>query len=96
MKLKDNFLIGVLVGIIGPSLVMYFFYLSNFKDEAFLTFLTTSVTKGLLSPLLSLCALINLGTFYLFLQFNHLYAARGVILSTFIYGFFIIILKFIL
>lgn len=96
MKLKDNLFIGALSGIAGPSLVMYIFYLSNFHNESFLFFLTSAVTKGLMSPLLSLCALINLGTFYLFLQFNYLYSARGVILSTFIYGFVIILLKFLL
>ena len=96
MKLKDHILLGTSAGIIGPSLVMFGFYLSNFRNEPFFEFLITAVTQGLLSPLLSLCALINLGSFYLFLQFNFLYSARGVILSTFIYGVIIILLKFIL
>ncbi len=96
MQLKDKVIFGVIPGILGPTIVMYLFYLANFKHEAFLDFMETSVTNGLLSPLLSLCALINLGTFYLFLQFNKLYAARGVILSTFIYGTLIIVLKFLL
>jgi hypothetical protein len=96
MKIKDTVIIGALAGITGPSLVMFIFYLTNFRSDPFLSFLSSAVSSGLLSPLLSLCALINLGSFYLFLQFNRLYSARGVILSTFIYGLIIVILKFIL
>jgi hypothetical protein len=51
--------------------------------------------ENLLSPLLSLCAIINLGVFFMFIRINHLHSARGVILSTFIYGVTIVALKFI-
>jgi hypothetical protein len=96
MKLKDHLILGIIAGLLGPSLGILGFYLVNFSSEGFLAFLILSVEGKLLSPLLSLCAVINLGVFYLFLHFNYLYAARGVILSTLIYGVCIVVLKFVL
>ncbi len=96
MKLKDSMIIGVIAGLLGPTLGILIFYFSNFSDQAFGDFLHVSVSQKLLSPLLSLCAIINLGIFYLFLQFDYLYTARGIILSTLIYGLTIVVLKFVL
>ena len=96
MKIKDSVVIGTIVGIICPALGILIFYLLNFNDQPLMDFLSESITNKLLSPLLSLCAILNLGIFYLFLQRNKLYSARGVIFSTIIYGLTIVILKFVI
>jgi len=54
-----------------------------------------AAAQNLLSPLLSLCAVINLGVFFLFIKINYLQTARGIILSTFLYGLLIVGLKFV-
>ncbi len=95
MTLKDKLIIGILAGLIGPVLGVIGFYIVNFSHSPFLDFFKMAAEKNLLSPLLSLCAILNLGVFFLFIRANKLYCARGVILSTFIYGVIIISLKFV-
>ncbi|MFN5024600.1 MAG: hypothetical protein ACK4Y6_05000, partial [Bacteroidota bacterium] len=81
MSKFDKLYIGIITGILAPLAGVVIFYAINFSGEPMLEFLTASIKNKLLSPLLSLCAVINLGLFYLYLQFNYLYSARGVILS---------------
>jgi hypothetical protein len=95
IRLKDNIFIGVLFGLIGPIIGVVGFYLYNFSNSAFLDFFKMAARQNLLSPLLSLCAVINLGIFYLFIQRDYLYIGRGVIFSTFVYGLIIVAFKFI-
>ncbi len=93
-KIKDHILIGILLGLIGPLAGAYAFYLFEFSETNFIEFMDMAVSKKLLSPLLSLCAVINLGVFYLFLNAEKYYIARGIILSTLIYGLVIVLFKF--
>ncbi|OYU95097.1 MAG: hypothetical protein CFE21_12385 [Bacteroidetes bacterium B1(2017)] len=96
INLKDNLVIGFLSGLIGPSIGIIGFYLVNFGSDSVDAFLDASIKGKLMSPLLSLCCVINLGIFYLYIQFDKYLSARGVILSTFLYGFIIVLLKFFL
>ena len=73
--------------------IIIFFY-SKFSESNLSEFLTISIQEKMLSPLLSLCAVINLAVFYLFIHFYKLQTAKGVILATFIYGLAIVLLKF--
>lgn len=93
-KLSDNMLLGFFIGLAGPCITMLIFYFLNFPDQPLMEFLSFSVKDKLLSPLLSLCAVVNLGSFFLFINFDKYYTARGIILSTFVYGLAIVILKF--
>jgi hypothetical protein len=95
MKLKDSLILGILAGLIGPVVGVLVFYFVNFSNSEFSSFFRMAAAQNLLSPLLSLCAVINLGVFFLFIRVNHLYSARGIIISTFLYGLIIIGLKFV-
>lgn len=95
MKLKDSILLGIPVGLIGPVIGVLVFYFVNFSTSNFSNFFRMAAAQNLLSPLLSLCALINLGVFFLFIKINYLQTARGIILSTFLYGLVIVGLKFV-
>lgn len=88
-------MVGIPAGTIAPVLGVLTFYLANFRHSDFLVFAELAVRQNLLSPLLSLCAVINLGVFFLFVRINHLHSARGIILATFIYGIIIVGLKFV-
>ncbi|MCX6187790.1 MAG: hypothetical protein NTU43_12500 [Bacteroidetes bacterium] len=90
----DKFWLGSLFGLIAPSIGILLFYLTNYSLQDMSSFLELAVKEKMLSPLLSLCVVINLGVFYLFIHFEKYYSARGVIFSTFIYGLAIVILKF--
>jgi hypothetical protein len=96
INLKDNLIIGILIGLLSPSIGILLFYYFNFQTTELRDFLDLSVKEKILSPLLSLCCVINLGVFYLFIQFDKYLSARGIILSTFLYGFVIVLLKFFL
>ncbi|MFN9518509.1 MAG: hypothetical protein ACK574_02120 [Bacteroidota bacterium] len=96
MSKFDKLYIGIITGILAPLAGVVIFYAINFSGEPMLEFLTASIKNKLLSPLLSLCAVINLGLFYLYLQFNYLYSARGVILSTLLLGLAIVVVKFVI
>lgn len=96
MKIIDSIWIGIIAGILAPSLGIYFFFLTNYSEQSLQQFINITIEGKILSPLLSLYAVINLGVFYLFLQFDKLYSARGVIFSTIVYGVLIVIFKFIL
>ncbi len=96
MKIKDSVWLGIIFGLIAPSIGIVIFYLINFKEESLLEFVSVTIEGKILSPLLSLCAVINLGIFYLFLHFDKLYIARGVILATMIYGIVIVVSKFVM
>ncbi len=95
MRLKDNTGLGMLAGMLGPIIGILIFYVVNFRHSAITQFFAMAARENLLSPLLSLCAILNLGIFFLFIRINHLHSARGVILSTFIYGVTIVALKFV-
>ena len=95
MKIKDSIWIGMIAGILVPSLGIYIFSITNYSELTFQQFINITIEGKILSPLLSLYAVINLGVFYLFLHFDKLYSARGVIFSTIFYGVLIVILKFI-
>jgi hypothetical protein len=96
MKIKDALWIGLFVGLLGPGLGILVFYMISFSGESIAGFINLAVTQKILSPLLSLCAIINLAAFYLFLQYDHYLTARGIILATLLYGVAIVVLKFIL
>jgi hypothetical protein len=95
MKLKDSLFLGIPAGLVGPVVGVLVFYFVNFSNSEFASFFRMAAEQNLLSPLLSLCAVINLGIFFLFIRINHLHSARGIILSTFLYGIVIIGLKFV-
>ncbi len=93
-KIKDTLFLGLILGFIAPFMGTIGFYLTKFSQKSFLEFIELTVSKNILSPLLSLCVVINLGVFYLFLNTGKYQIVRGILLSTFIYGLVIVIFKF--
>jgi hypothetical protein len=90
----DHLLIGLSVGLAAPTIGILIFYFTKFSESSLALFVTVSIQEKMLSPLLSLCAVINLAVFYLFIHFEKLQTGRGIILATFIYGLAIVLLKF--
>lgn len=90
----DHLLLGLAIGLLAPTLGIIIFYLTKFNESSLSLFITVSIREKMLSPLLSLCAVINLAVFYLFIQFEKLQTGKGIILATFLYGLAIVLLKF--
>lgn len=96
MKIKDNLILGLLMGILLPVLGVLGFYYSKFAAVDLTQFVQVATKHKVLSPMLSLCAVLNLATFFLFLNKNYYLIARGIILATIIYGVTIVVLKFVM
>lgn len=90
----DHLYIGLILGLLAPTIGILIFFYSKFSESNLSEFITVSIQEKMLSPLLSLCAVINLAVFYIFIQFEKLQTAKGIILATFIYGLAIVLLKF--
>tara|TARA_R110002049_G_scaffold200971_2_gene371670 strand:- start:388 stop:690 length:303 start_codon:yes stop_codon:yes gene_type:complete len=96
MKNKiDHIWMGMLLGVILPIIVLAIFYLSSYSYLTVPTFLRKMAFMEIIVKLLSLCAISNMGLFFTFYYFQKDKAARGVLLSTFIYAFGVVIYKLV-
>jgi|ERR1035437_66536 hypothetical protein len=90
----NNFILGIVAGIILPVLSTFGYWLWSFKFLRFYPqFFTFLLTGRVLSAVLSLCLIPNLGLFFLFINKEYYKTCRGMILSTLLYGFLIVYLK---
>lgn len=89
----DRLWVGLTGGILLPLLIMFIYYLINFSYLKFYGFIFKIFLTNILTPLLSLCVVGNLGLFYLAIQTYYYHAARGVLAATIIYAIVIFILK---
>ena len=92
-KKFDKILVGIVTGIVLPLIVMGIFYLSSYSYITVPQFLRKMVFASIILKLLSLCAVINLGAFFLFYRVQHDKAARGVIFATMVLAFVVVIDK---
>lgn len=97
MNLKinlDSLPLGILLGILAPAIAFFSYYFINYRymsSGEFINFLALAKTS---SALVSLCVLANLLLFYIFIQAEKYLSAKGILLSTFLYGGLVVYLKF--
>jgi len=97
MKSKvNNVWLGAFLGMLVPLITVFLAYKIRFSQVDLLDFLRLLIQKKILSSLLSLCVIPNLLVFLIFIWLNYLYSARGVLFSTFVVGFVIVGVKFLL
>jgi len=92
----DALWIGICAGIFVPALTLVMFYFSSFTKLSFNNFVEFATQIRLLPKIISLCAIPNLGVFFLFMWRNHYYSARGVIFATVIVTIVVLFLKIFL
>lgn len=92
-KKFDHLLIGTLLGLAAPVIVLFVFYLVRYSHMSFGRFMDMVAMEGTFSPRISLCVIVNLLIFYIFIWTNRYYSARGVILATFVYAGLVVYLK---
>lgn len=90
----NNQLVGFLVGLFGPVIGLILFYLIQFNEMPFIYFLENIIKADVQAELISLCTVFNLLLFFLFIWSNQQLAARGVILATFLYVVFVLVIKY--
>lgn len=96
MRLANNFAGGLLLGLLLPALALFLYFLVMERESGFFDFIAENQRIRLLSPLLSLAALLNLAAFYFFLQKKWFRTVQGVISATLLYAMLILFLKFVL
>lgn len=92
---KRQLFIGTLIGILVPAFIMSMIYAVKFGESTVSNFIETAIQQGIAAPIIALSILGNLGLFFLFLRFEKLWASRGVMIATFLYGLLMLYLKLI-
>lgn len=83
------------MGLIAPLITMWLFYLSKFGHMDFFRFIDLMFMGRTISALLSLSLLGNLAVFFLFIWRRRDLAAKGVVMTMFVYGALIVYFKFL-
>lgn len=91
----DKIWLGAGLGFIIPLLAFTLYYLMKFSDIEFQQYLMALHEYRLLFKVMSLCVLVDLPLFYIFLQFKWLRAARGVVMSCFFFAFVVLIYRIV-
>ncbi|MEO6903050.1 MAG: hypothetical protein ABI315_07845 [Bacteroidia bacterium] len=86
--------IGILFGLIAPSLAMLGYYYINFGYLGMNGFINYLKLGDTYTPLISLCVLSNLAVFYPFIWKEKWNGAKGVLAATFIWTAIVMYLKF--
>ncbi|WP_299584144.1 hypothetical protein [uncultured Sunxiuqinia sp.] len=88
-KLKFGFWPGLLL----PLIMFLVMYLARYNEVHFAEYVQNLWRFNMLVKLLTLCVLPNLLLFLLLIKRKYDLAARGVLLATFLYAFFVIVSK---
>ncbi|HKC68673.1 MAG TPA: hypothetical protein VKG26_10605 [Bacteroidia bacterium] len=90
----NNFITGIIAGLLLPMLSLCCYWLWSFKFMNFIPqFFKFLLLGRVLSAVLSLCLIPNLGMFFLFINKEYYKTTRGILLSMLLYGFIIVALK---
>jgi hypothetical protein len=82
----DRLYIGLILGMIVPLFVFSLYFLFRHGDVEFFKYLGMLHKYGILFRVISLCVLVDLPVFYIFIQFKFWRGARGVVMSCFVYA----------
>lgn len=88
-------LTGFIAGILLPLIIMLIMLMLKKNDNSLFEMISLNQQMGMLAKLISLSVIPNLLLFFIFIWTNLLKAGRGVLMSMFLFGFIIIILKFL-
>lgn len=96
MKYKfDKVLVGFSGGIIVPLIAFLTYYLIEFRHLTFGEFYRNLTSRDIMGQIISLCAIPNLLLFFVFIWLSLYKGARGVIISTFLFAFVIVGIRYL-
>ena len=91
---KDNLKLGLVLGLVGPVLGLIIVYFLKFSSYGFLEFLDYFFnTRGLITSVGALCLLANAVLFTLYINTHRDNTAKGIFVTTLLYGIAILIIK---
>ena len=91
---RDDLRLGVVLGLIGPLIGLIVIYLLKYSSSSFRDFIDEFFNNNkLITSIGSLSLLANVVFFTLYVNTNRDKTAKGIFLSTVIYGIAILVLK---
>jgi len=91
----DSIVLGTVLGLFTPVVVFMIYYLVRYRGMYFPAYLHYLSEGGTFLPILSLCVVPNLLTFFIFIWTKRDKSARGVLQATFVFAIYICIMKMI-
>jgi hypothetical protein len=95
MKRYDRMWIGISVGLLAPMLAFVIYFSVRDPGLHIADQLKRQSEANVLPYYVSLCAIVNLLLFFIFLRLNAERAARGVLGATILYALSVVFLKLI-
>ncbi len=89
----DNLKLGLILGILAPALTILVVYLIQFSEYDFRELIDFLVSTRAFTKIISLCVIPNLALFFIFLNKNYYYSARGILVATIVFALFVFITK---
>lgn len=94
-----SFILGFVAGLVGPVLGAWLFYWGRFgsstRFDGFTDYISKAYQVGVISEVLALGGVLNLGIFFLFIQLKWYRAARAVIIATLVHVALVILFPFL-
>jgi hypothetical protein len=91
---RDNLKLGLLLGLIGPILGLIVVYFVKFSSISFLEFFDLFIHENkLITSLGTICLLANAVIFTFYINTHRDQTAKGIFVTTLIYGIGILMLK---
>ena len=91
---KDNLKLGLVLGLVGPVFGLIVVYFLKFSSFSFLDFLDYFFnTRGLITSVGALCLLANAVLFTIYINTHRDNTAKGIFVTTLVYGIAILIIK---
>lgn len=91
---KDNLKMGLVLGLLGPALGLVIVYFVKFSSYTFSDFLSYFFNDSrLITSIGALCLLANAVLFTIYINTHRDKTAKGIFVTTLIYGIAILVLK---
>jgi hypothetical protein len=95
MSNKKQFYTGLGLGIFTSFIISLIVFLSSNPGFSVGDYFNIFVNGKILSPILSIALVGNLGLFFLFLKFDKDLVSKGILAATMVVGLLIFIMKFL-
>jgi hypothetical protein len=95
MSDKKQFYMGLSLGILTAFVISLIVFLTSNPGFSVADYFNIFVNGKILSPILSIALVGNLGLFFLFLKFDKDLISKGILAATMVVGLLIFIMKFL-
>jgi len=91
--IKKDIIIGILVGLVANAIGVFIAATLLGGGDSFFTVIEAAIAEGFIGKLVSLGAVLNLITFFIFIKKKQDFRARGVLLVTILIAILTFVIK---